>query len=142
MRWTLQDAADYWSNSKAPKPLIAIILAVRRVFNFDQERSNRLARFIKVVNAYKLGMPVDKIQEQFGCSKFTVLRYARLAGLSKRERGFDPKIKSSTIEMYRDGKSLDEIQALLGVSKAYISKTAVEAGINRRNFKKRKRSRE
>lgn len=141
MNWTLKDAAEYVQSRKAPRPLVAIIMAIRRVFNFTHERSNRLARFVKIAAAYKLGKPVRDIESQYGCSRGTVLRYARLAGCPKRDRGFDPKVRIATITLYQQGKPLAEIQALLGVSQAYISKTATEEGINRRNFKRVERSR-
>lgn len=138
MTWTLKHAADYVRTSRAPKPLAQLIAAVWRVFTFTQERTNRLARFVKIVAAYKLGKPVKDIEAQYGCSRQTVLRYARLAGCPKRPKHFDPAVRKAVIAMYQQDKPLAEIQARLGVSQAYISKTATEEGINRRNFAKRR----
>lgn len=137
MNLTLRDAANYIRTSKATRPLLAIIQSFRRVFTFTQERSNRLVRFITITNAYRRGQPIRDIEAKYGCSRQTVLRYARLAELPKRERGFDPNIRSAVIALYLDGKPIAQIQAQLGVSQAYISKTATEEGINRRVFKKR-----
>jgi hypothetical protein len=138
MNWTLKDAAQYVTGAKAPRPLARLISAIQRVFTFTQERSNRIARFVKIVAAYKLGKPVKDIEAKYGCSRGTVLRYARLAGCPKRPKHFDPGVRKAVIALYQQNKPLAEIQALLGVSQAYISKTATEEGINRRNFAKRR----
>lgn len=138
MNWTLKDAAIYVQTSRAPRALLNALNAVLRVFTFAQERSNRLARFLKIVTAYKLGKPMLDIERKYGCSRGTVLRYARLAGCPKRPKHFDPEVRKAVIALYRQNKPLAEIEALLGVSQAYISKTATEEGINRRKFGKRK----
>jgi uncharacterized protein YerC len=142
MNLTLQSAADYVRTARAPKPLLAIIAAFRRVFTFTQERANRLSRFVIIANAYRRGQPVRDIEAKYGCSRNTVLRYARLAGLPKRDRGFEPGIRDAVIALYAQGKPIAQIQAQLGVSQAYISKTATEEGINRRNFSKSRTQRE
>lgn len=110
---------------------------VRAIFTFTQERANRLKRYVRVVYAYKAGVPVKKIEDDYGCCRQTVLRYARLAGLPKRPKGFEPDVRRATISLYKSGVPIAQIQAQLGVSQAYISKTATEEGINRRNFKRR-----
>lgn len=138
-RLTLQSAADYVRTARAPKAFLAIIQAFRRVFTFTHERANRLSRFVAVANAYRRGQPVRDIEAKYGCSRGTVLRYARLAGMPKRDRGFEPGIRDAVIALYLDGKPIAQIQAQLGVSQAYISKTATEEGINRRIFKKSRR---
>lgn len=127
----LQTVADYVRTSRGPKLLLIILKNIKSVFTFTQERANRVKRFIRIVEAYKAGVPVKKIEETYGCSKFTVLRYARLAGLAKREKGFAPDVKRATISLYKDGLPIAEISARLGVSQAYVSKTATEAGISR-----------
>lgn len=140
MNLTLQSAADYVRTAKAPKALLAIITAFRRVFTFTQERANRLSRFVVIANAYRRGQPVRDIEAKYGCSRNTVLRYARLCGLPKRDRGFESGIRDAVIALYVQGKPISQIQAQLGVSQAYISKTATEEGINRRIFAKSRKA--
>jgi hypothetical protein len=131
----LQTVADYIVKGHAPKILLNILKNIKSVFTFTQERANRVKRFVRIINAYKAGVAIIKIEEDYGCTKSTVLRYARLAGLPKRDRGFDPDIKIATLLLYKDGLPISQISAQLGVSQAYVSKTASEAGINRRKFK-------
>lgn len=133
---TLKDAASFLRTGRTVPGLRTFMALIRRIFTFTQERANRLTRFLVIVKAYKRGMPVRDIEEQYGCSKQTVLRYARLAGLPRRDRGFDPTVRRAVIAAYKLGKPIAEIQARFGVSQAYISKTATEEGINRRVFSK------
>src|SRR6185312_4699004 len=133
---TLATAAEYLRTSKAPRAFFSFVKQVTRIFTFTQERANRLVRYVEIVRAYKQGTPVQDIERKYGCSRQTVLRYARAADLPKRPKHFDPKIRAATIALYKQGKSIAEIQARLGVSQAYISKTATEEGINRRHFAK------
>lgn len=133
---TLKTAALYVRTSRASRALLEIIRQAKRVFTFTQERANRLARYIKITNDYRRGRPVRDIESQYGCSRGTVLRYARMAGLPKRPKCFDPDIRRAVIALYQQGKPIAEIEARLGVSQAYVSKTATEEGINRRNFKR------
>ena len=130
--FTLAAAAKFIRTSKAPRSLLALFKSARRIISFTQERINRPVRYVAVTNAYKRGVPVRDIEAKFGCTKSTVLRYARMAELNKRDRGFDPGIRQATISMYLDGRPIAEISARLGVSQAYVSKTATEEGINRR----------
>lgn len=134
-RLTLKNAASFVRTSRAPVALLSILQRLRSVFCFAQERANRLKRFVVIVTAYKRGRLVRDIESEYGCSRQTVLRYARLAGCSKRPKGFDPEIRRATISLYKQGKPIAEIQARLGVSQAYVSKTATEEGINRRHFR-------
>lgn len=136
MTYPLQIAADYIRTGKVPRGFFAFIRQVRRIFTFTQERANRLIRYIEITRAYKAGKPVREIEAKYGCSRQTVLRYARLAGLPKRPKG-DVDRKAAIIAMYQQQKPIAEIAARLGVSQALVSKTATEAGINRRNFKPR-----
>lgn len=138
MKLTLKSAAEFVRTLKAPAGLLSIIRRTREVFTFAQERTNRLARYILIVRAYKRGKPVLDIEAEYGCTRSTVLRYARLAGLPKRPKSFEPGIRAAVIAMYKDGKPIAEISARLGVSQGFISNAATEEGINRRKFKKRK----
>lgn len=128
---TLKSAGEFLAAPKLPAAFLRIIASVRRVFSFTQERANRLARFVRIVNAYRLGKPVRDIEAQYGCSRSTVLRYARVAGLDRRPKGFQPDVKQATIAALQAGKPLAEISALLGVSEAYASKVAKANGLNR-----------
>lgn len=140
--WTLQQAADFIRTRTAPAPLLRLICSTRRLISFRRERLNRPPRFVAVVNEYRRGTLVQDIENKFGCSKTTIMRYARMAEISKRERGFDPNIRRATIAMYQLGRPVAEISAALGVSQAYVSKTATDEGISRRRFKKRTPSQE
>ena len=136
MNITLKIAGVFATAPKLPRVIANILAAVRRVFTFTQERTNRIARFFRVVNAYRLGKPVRDIESEYGCSRGTILRYARLAGLPKRPKGFDPKVRSATIALYQQGAPIAQISAQLGVSQAYVSKTASEEGIKRYGSRK------
>lgn len=133
---TLAYVGQFVQTGRAKKTLLRLLQRVRDVFSFTQERANRIKRFVLIVGAYKRGQLVQDIEAEYGCSRHTVLRYARLAGLAKRPRGFDPSIRKATIALYQQGKPIAQIEAQLGVSQAYISKVATEEGINRRNFKR------
>lgn len=139
--WTLKDVGGYIRTAQAPKLLTDLLKRIKSIFNFTQERENRLARYVDVINDYKAGMPVKEIEQKYGCSTHTVLRYARLAQLPKRPKGFDPQVRETCIILYKEGKPVAEIAAKLGVSEAYISKLAKEVGINRRDFKNPRKKR-
>lgn len=127
----LQTVADYILKGKGPSLLLNILKNVKSIFTFTQERANRVKRFVRIINAYKAGVPIKKIEEDYGCTKSTVLRYARLVGLSKRDKGFNSDIKKATLSLYKDGVPIAQISAQLGVSQAYVSKEAKAAGISR-----------
>lgn len=135
---TLKDTAEYIMTAKLPQTLKQILNNIQHIFTFTQERSNRLKRFVKIVRAYKQGMLIQDIEKEYGCSKSTILRYARMVGLEKRPKGFTEETRKATILLYKNGTPIAQIQAQLGVSQAYISKLAVAEGINRRRLKKRK----
>ena len=137
----LEHVGTYVRTGRAPQAILAVLRKVRQIFTFVQERENRVKRYVKVVKAYRDGMPVADIEREYGCCRQTVLRYARLAGLPKRPKCFEPDIRKAVIALYKEGRPIAEIQARLGVSQAYISKTATEEGINRRDFSKTKRKR-
>lgn len=106
-------------------------LEVTPNFDFETERLNRTPRFIEIVTAYQSGHPVATIVEKHKCSRNTVLRYARLAGLPKRPKHFNTAIRSEAIELLRSGAPLAEIATMLDVSKAYVSTVAKESGLSR-----------
>lgn len=132
MSLTLKNAAEYVRTSKAPKAFYAIIQSVKRVFTFNYERSNRLARFIQVVHAYRGGMMVKDIEAKYGCSRNTVLRYARLAGLPKRPKTDDPERRAKIIALSKKGgMSQKQIADACRCSVALVSIVETEAGLNR-----------
>src|SRR5687768_10172738 len=100
MTYPLQIAADFVRTRKAPRAFHAFIAQIKRIVTFTQERANRLTRFLAIVRAYRGGTPVKNIEERFGCSRQTVLRYARLAGIPKRDKGFGPRVRAATIALY------------------------------------------
>ena len=96
------------------------------------DRARQHMRTLEILMRYTNNVPIDAIVEEFKMSRTQVLRYARLAGLPKRPKGFDPEIKAKTIEYYKQGMSLKSIRNRLGVSEAYISKTAAAEGLQLR----------
>lgn len=138
MRFTLEDAARYWLNSRPSRAFQIFVAQIKRIFTFTEERANRLQRFPKVVDDYRSGLPVAEIEAKYGCSRGTVLRYARLAGLNKRPKG-DADRRRAIIAMYETGAPIARIAAQMDVSQALVSKIATEEGINRRQFAKRAR---
>lgn len=128
---TLQEAGEASQQEILPEHIERILAIVQEVFGFDRERNNRIVRFFNVLNAYKLGKPVNDIEKQYGCTKSTILRYARLAGLEKRPRGVSTEVREKVIALYRLGLPIAQIQAQCGVSQAYISTLAVKEGISR-----------
>ena len=85
-----------------------------------------------ILDRYLDQVPIDKIIEEFSVSRIQILRYARVAGLPKRPKGFDPKVRSRALELYELGVPLKIIRHKLGVSEAYISKAAATAGLKLR----------
>jgi DNA invertase Pin-like site-specific DNA recombinase len=138
MKLTLADAARYLRTSRASQPFLALFGQVKRVITFTHERANRLVRYVAIVRAYKNNVPVQTIVDEYGCSKSTVLRYARVAELPKRPKATTAaSVRAEVIRLYKADVPIAEIARQCNVSQAYISKTATEEGINRRNFRKR-----
>jgi len=130
---TLRDAADHYILGRASKALLSFMAQCRRIFSFVQERANRLNRYHLVTRAYEDGKPVVDIIAKYGCSKGTVLRYARLAGLDKRPKPkFSDATRGAVIRAYtQTTKKVEDIAAENGVSPAYVSKLARELNISR-----------
>jgi transposase-like protein len=118
---------------RRPGVLQRILLAVRRVLSFTGERTNRLARFVVITRAYRKGEAVQSIADRYGCSRGTVLRYARLAGLPKRPRHSPADVRADVLRMYTDPARVPvaDIARLHEVSPAYVSKVAREEGVSR-----------
>ena len=139
MAFTLSSAADFILGKKVQLALKLILLKAGGVFGYQKERENRLRRFLRIVNDYKSGMPMNAIMNKYGVSRGTIRRYAALANIPPRKpfRAQPAEIRRGVVSAYKAGKSLDEISALFGVSKAYISTTATKEGINRKKDKRR-----
>lgn len=134
MTWTLDTAAEYLRTKEASTSFLDAIGRIERTLTFGQERVNRVARFLEIARAYAAGVAVAEIEKQHDCSRHTVLRYARLAGLPKRPKDFGEATRLSALALYREGRPIAEIAEKLGVSQAYVSKLATAEGINRRDF--------
>lgn len=130
---SLRNAAEYVRTSKAPAALLSFLQIIRRVYTFTQERANRLIRYVVITRAYKAGKPVRDIEGKYGCSRGTVLRYARMAEIPKRPKHFPKEIRNAVIADYKNPKTIPvaEIAKLHDVSPAYVSKVAREEGISR-----------
>lgn len=110
--------------------------AIKRVFNFAEERTNRGARFFRVLAAYKNGQPVDSIARQYECSRSTIHRYTRIAGLAKRPKQKKAS-KEDVIAAYKTGRPIIDIGRELGISVSRVSAIATKAGINRKIGKRK-----
>ncbi|MCA1455913.1 hypothetical protein I6F35_22360 [Bradyrhizobium sp. BRP22] len=109
-----------------------LITKITATLDFPAERANRLKRFIEIAVAYEAGHPVNTIEQRHGCTRSTILRYARIAGLPKRPRHFDVKTRRRVIRLYRAKLPVAVIAKRCMVSTAYVSKTATEEGIKRK----------
>lgn len=137
----LQDAARYVRKDSAPVELRSLIASIKRIFHFPQERANRLARYVVITRAYAKGEDVNRIASRFGCSRGTVLRYARMAGLPTRPKHFGAAVRRAVIRDYKVKMPVAEIARLHEVSPAYVSKIAREEGISRYGPRPKKRRR-
>lgn len=136
--FTIKETLQSWRQLKFSKNLKAVLDAVVRIFSFEKERQNRLKRAILVTEDYRAGVLVADIEKKYGCSRNTVLRYAREAGLEKRSRLRAPEgTKAAALAMYEQGKPIAEIAVRLGISQSAVSQYAQQAGVLRRTFKKR-----
>jgi hypothetical protein len=133
----LKAAADYVRTSRGPAALMSFLRSIRSIFDFREERANRLSRYVLITRKYLKGDPVADIETEYGCSRSTVLRYARLAGAPTRPKHFPAEIRKAVIADYQlkigDDPvfSVEQIAAMHDVSPAYVSKIAREAGISR-----------
>ena len=137
-RLTLNDAVEYVKNGRRPAMMVHFLSLVKRIFNWEVERSNRLNRFIEITRSYKRGEPIDAIAKRYGCNRSNVLRYARMAELDKRPKGISNETREAVIADYRLGLPIADIAKLHGVSVAYVSATANRVGIGRNPHGKKK----
>jgi hypothetical protein len=95
------------------------------------DHSRRHMRTARVIAMYASGTPVQKICDKFEISRSQVLRLARMAGLAKRPKHFDPKIKKRCLALIRRKLPHKNIAELLNISVAYVSITGKAAGLSR-----------
>lgn len=110
------------------------------IHNLSMQRTleARHDRSLRIIALYSKGMKIRDICDMFECSRNTVLRLARQAGLKKRPKSFDPEIRNNCLIMLRANKKLAEISEAWGVSQAYVSGLAKENGLSR--YKTQKQS--
>lgn len=131
MIFTLKDAAEYFKTAKAPQGFLALIRQIKNIFTFPQERANRLKRYGEVTKAYKDGMMITDIENKYGCSRHTIYRYAKLAGLPKRPKSDDPERHAKIIKLSREGKSQIEIAKLCNCTISLVSQIEHKAALGR-----------
>jgi transposase-like protein len=136
-RLTLNDAAEYVKNGRRTSLLLRFLALVKRIFNWEVERSNRLNRFIEITRSYKRGERVEDIAKRYGCNRSNVLRYARMAELDKRPKGISNETRKAVIADYKLGLPIGDIAKLHGVSIAYVSTVANKSGIGRNPHRKK-----
>jgi len=127
----LQDAADYIKGEKTPRDFRSLLASIKHVFHYPYERANRLARYVIITRAYEKGEDVNRIAKRYGCTRGTVLRYARMAGLPKRPKHFAAKVRRAVIRDYKAKMPIADIARLHEVSPAYVSTVARQSGISR-----------
>ncbi len=129
----IKDVAQYVRTSKASKVLLAVLRSAARIFNFTEERHNRINRYLAVLNAYQRGMPIIEIEKRFGCTKRTIYDYVEKAGV--QPRSFIPTdIKEAILRDYRNKVPIAKIVELHNVSIRYVHTVAREAGLRRKRI--------
>lgn len=117
--------------AKATILLLNILRKTGRIFNFTEERYNRVNRYVAVVNAYKNGMPIREIENKFGCSRRTIYDYLEQAGV-KRDRVLKPEeIRKAVIRDYKNKIPIAKICELHNVSAKFVHAEARKAGLRR-----------
>lgn len=137
MRFTIADVGKFFQGAKSP--LSSILQKIKSIFNFEAERKNRLRRAELIMQAYASGRPLKEIEEKYECSRGTILRYARAAGLEKRgqsARRLPAATRATALLLLKEKKPLAEISARLGVSEAWLSLLAKEHNLSRYKRKK------
>jgi DNA invertase Pin-like site-specific DNA recombinase len=132
-RQTITTTAGELKARRKSRELRALLAKIARTFDFPTEHANRLARFVEIITAYRAGQRIDDIVRDYGCTKSTVLRYARVMGLPKRPKHFEVRKRNRVIRLYRLKVPVAEIARRCECSPAYVSKVAKEEGIGRYN---------
>jgi len=126
----IKDVADYVRTCKANKVLLEVLRRTAHIFNFTEERYNRVNRYMAVINAYQRGTPLAEIEARFGCTKRTIYDYVEKAGISPRT--FIPAdVKAAILQDYKTKIPVAKIAELHDVSIRYVQTAAREAGLRR-----------
>lgn len=133
----LASAAEYFKTGKASKLFQLLVDSVKTIFTFAQERANRPIRYLRVMRAYKQGVPVNDIVATYGCSRSTIQRYRTLAGEPPRPRSDDPERRAKIIAL-QGSLSQAETARRHGCSVSLVSLIEHEAGIARYGKRPRK----
>lgn len=104
------------------------------------ERAVRATRSLRILEMYALGVPVDMIAADFRCSRGTVLRHARQAGMAKRQRGLGEELLKLADKLIKDGKPFLQIAKRLNRSEAWVSHRAAKLKQRRYTTRKGKRN--
>lgn len=100
--------------------------------SMQTDLARRFERSMEIVRMYRDGVPIIEICEVFECSRGTVLRMARAAGLPRRPKNkFPEKTKTDAIEMLKQGMLQEDIAKELGTSVAWVSILGRKMGLNR-----------
>lgn len=94
--------------------------------SLELERSRRATRSLEIIVKYANGDPVEDIAREYDCTRHTVLRLARHAGLPKRPKHFPEEVRAAVLKDYDDGLPYAVIVKKHKVSMAYIVKVAEE----------------
>lgn len=136
---TLKDAAAYVRSSRPTKLILAILRKATRIFNFKEERDNRVSRYVAIINEYKRGTPLAQIETKYGCTRTTIHTYIRNANISPRS--FKPQhVKDAVLKDYKLGLPISKISELHNVSPKYIHDVARKAGLRRNTGDTRRKS--
>lgn len=118
-------------NGSGRRRSVSLIVNSGKPLSLELERERRAERSLLIIQHYTDGIVVAEIQAEFDCSRNTVLRYARAAGLDRRPKCFPSTIRNDVVKLLKEGKSYNEIRTKWKVSLAYISKVAKEEGLSR-----------
>ncbi len=114
--------------------------SVEETLTMYHERAVRATRSLRILEMYALGMPVDLIAADFRCSRGTVLRHARQAGMAKRQRGLGEELLKLADKLIKEGRPLLYIAKRLNRSEAWVSHRAAKLKQRRYTTRKGKRN--
>lgn len=105
-----------------------------RDLSIGVDHARRHERMMEIAGKYRRGDTVQEIADDYGITKATVLRIARMNNLPKRSKKvFSPELRAAALEAHKRGEPLKSIAAKFGVSEAWISMEAKKFGLQRYN---------
>jgi hypothetical protein len=106
---------------------------VRGIITYDREKANRLKRYVAIMREYKARVPVEKIISKYGVSRTNLYRYARLAGISRKDRDAMKRKRDAILADYVAVPRIPirTIALKHRVSVARVSAIASEEGVSR-----------